>query len=321
MTATQSEAGRDPELDAMIRRVSNWGRWGPEDELGTINLITERKRVEAAGLVRTGRVFSLALPLDLDGPDPGPPRRIKASHMMLQTGADLRSDVQPEGVGGWGYADDMVSMALHSSTHWDSLAHIFYDYKMYNDRDCQLVDANGAHRNDIAKLSGHVVTRGVLADVPRLLGVDHLDLRHRVSADELEQAFDSQRTETRPGDVLLLRTGNMRRARLNGGWDDYVFSDEPGLGIETLPWLHEHGIAAVGVDNWCFEALPGGSSIWLPVHTVGIVHMGMILGENFVLEELAADCAEDGVYEFMFTGLPLPITGAVAGSVHPAAIK
>jgi kynurenine formamidase len=305
----------------MIRRVSNWGRWGDEDEIGTINLITDRKRVEAAAAVRKGRAFSLGLPLDLDGPDAGPPRRTKAHHTMLQTGSDLRSDVQPEGIGGWGYADDMISMALHNATHWDSLAHIFDDYRMYNDRPCELVGANGAERNDIAKLSGRVVTRGVLADIPRLLGVEHLPLHHRVSVDELERALELGGTEARSGDVLLLRTGNMRRARRNGGWDDYVFSDEPGLGIETLPWLHERGIAAVGVDNWGFEALPSLSPLWLPFHTVSIVHMGMILGENFVLEELADDCAADGVYEFLFTGLPLPITGAVAGTVHPAAIK
>jgi hypothetical protein len=228
VSATETTAGRDPELDAIIRRVSNWGRWGPEDEIGTINLISERKRVEAAHVVRTGRVFSLALPLDLDGPDSGPPRRLKAHHTMLQTGSDLRAGVQPEGIGGWGYADDMVSMALHNATHWDSLAHIFDDYKMYNDRDCELVGANGAERNDIAKLSGRVVTRGVLADIPRLLGVDHLPLQHRVTVAELERALELGRAEARSGDVLLLRTGNMRRARRNGGWDDYVFSDEPG---------------------------------------------------------------------------------------------
>jgi kynurenine formamidase len=316
-----AQATRDAELDAIIRRVSNWGRWGPDDELGTINLITDAKRVEAAGLVRKGRVFPLALPLDLDGPSPGPPQRLRTHHVMLQTGTDLRAGVQPGAVDGWGYADDMVMLALHNSTHWDSLAHAFYDFKMYNDRDCALVDANGAHRNDIAKLSGSVVTRGVLVDVARLHGVEWLPQDHRVSVADLQRALEVQRVDLRPGDVLVLRTGNMRRARRDGGWDDYVFADEPGLGLETLPWLHERDVAAVAVDNWGFEALPSGSEIWLPVHAAGIVHMGLILGENFALEELADDCAHDGVYEFMFTGMPLPITGAVAGAVHPAAIK
>ncbi|MGH2873905.1 MAG: cyclase family protein, partial [Solirubrobacteraceae bacterium] len=156
----------------------------------------------------------------------------------------------------------------------------------------------------------------------RLLGVQWLELDHRISVSEVERAFELARTEPLPGDILVMRTGNMHRARRDGGWQDYAGTDEPGFGIELLPWLHEHDVAAVAIDNWGFEALPSGhSTIWLPVHAVAIVHMGMLLGENFMLDELARDCARDGVYEFLLAGLPLPLTGAVAGPVHPVAIK
>jgi kynurenine formamidase len=213
-------------------------------------------------------------------------------------------------------------MGTHAATHWDGLSHIFYDYQMYNGRDCTLVGATGAARNGIEKLSRDLVGRGVLLDFPRLLGVDWLETGHRITVAEIERAFEAGQVEPMPGDILLMRTGNMRRARQNGGWEDYVGTDEPGFGIEVLQWLHGHDVAGVGIDNWGFEALPSGHpTIWLPVHAVAIVHMGLLLGENFSLEELAEDCASDGVHEFLFTGMPLPLTGAVAGPVHPAAVK
>jgi kynurenine formamidase len=313
----------DPQLDSLIRQVSNWDRWGPDDERGTVNLITPQRRRHAASLVRKGAVFSLAISFDLDGvPQLPVSRRINPQHWMLQTGTDLRAGCQAGAVDGWGYADDIFAMATHAATHWDGLSHIFYDYQMWGGRDCTLVGAGGAARNGIEKLSGEVVGRGVLLDFPRLLGVDWLEMDHRISVAEIEGAFEAGRVEPMAGDILLLRTGNMRRARRNGGWEDYVGTDEPGFGIEVLPWLHEHDIAGVAIDNWGFEALPAGHpSIWLPVHAVAVVHMGLLLGENFSLEELAEDCAADGVYEFLFTGLPLPLTGAVAGPVHPAAVK
>lgn len=313
----------DPQLDSMIRRVSNWGRWGSEDERGTVNLITPERRRDAASLVRRGAVFSLAIPFDLDGVPQLPiTRRVNPHLWMLQTGTDLRAGVQGGAVDGWGYADEIFAMGTHAATHWDSLAHAFYDYQMYNGRDCTMVSVNGAARNGIAKVSGDLVARGVLLDFPRVLGVEWLKLDHRISVSEIERAFEAGHVEPRPGDILLMRTGNMRRARRDGGWEDYAGTDEPGFGIEVLPWLHEHEIAGVAIDNWGFEALPSGHpTIWLPVHAVGIVHMGLLLGENFSLDELADDCAADGVYEFLFAGLPLPLTGAAAGPVHPAAVK
>lgn len=313
----------DAQLDELIRRVSNWGRWGAEDELGTVNLITDERRRHAASLVRRGTAFSLAIPFDLQGlPQLPETRRINPHLWMLQSGTDLRAGVQAGAVDGWGYADDMFAMATHAATHWDGLAHAFYDFKMYNDRDCTLVSSSGAARNGIANLADRLVGRGVLLDFPRAVGVDWLQLDHRISVSELERAFEFEGVEPLPGDILLVRTGNMHRARRNGGWEDYAGTDEPGFGIEVLPWLHEHDVAAVAIDNWAFEVLPSRhETIWLPVHAVAIVHMGLLLGENFMLDELAQDCARDGVYEFMLAGLPLPLTGAVAGPVHPVAIK
>jgi kynurenine formamidase len=308
-------------IDVMIRRVSNWGRWGPEDELGTVNFITPDRRREASRLVRRGDVISLAIPFDDQGPQPPHERRLNPRHIMLQTGTDLRAGVQRGSVGGWGYSDDMVIMALQAATQWDSLAHAFYDYKMYNDRDCTLVTSEGASKNSIAVLSDRVVSRGVLADVAKYLGVDSLPLDHEITTAELESCLESEHVDMRSGDVLLIRTGNLGRARREGDWKDFSFTDEPGLGLKALPWLHEHEIAAVATDTWAFEVIPSGTSILLPIHAVAIVHMGLLIGEIFELDALAKDCDRDGIYEFLFSAPPLPFTGAVGSPINPIVLK
>lgn len=311
----------DPAIEAMIKRVSNWGRWGPDDEFGTTNFLTPERRVEAAGLVRSGRTFSLAIPFDEDGPQPPSERRLNPRHVMLATGTDLRTGVQPNQVEGWGYSDDMVTMALQAATQWDSLAHAFYDYRMYNDRDCSLVSATGAARNSIAMLKDRIAGRGVLLDVAGYHGVEHLAMDHRITAEELDAVARSEAVTIRSGDILLIRTGNLGRARRAGGWRRFTFDDEPGIGLEALPWLHDHEIAAAAADTWAFEAIPSGASIWLPVHAVAIVHMGLTIGEIFDLDELASDCSQDGIYEFLFVAPPMPFTGAVGSPINPLAIK
>lgn len=311
----------DPLIEAMIGRVSNWGRWGPDDELGTINFLTAERRVDAAALARSGKVFSLAIPFDESGPQPPFERRLNPRHVMLATGTDLRAGVQPNQIEGWGYADDMITMALQAATQWDSLAHAFYDYKMYNGRDCTLVNAEGASKNSIFVLRDRILGRGVLLDVARFHGVAALPLDHRITRDELEAVSERQAVEIRSGDIVLIRTGNLGRARKAGGWDRFTFDDEPGITLDALPWFHEHEIAAAATDTWAFEALPSGTSIWLPVHAVAIVHMGLLIGEIFDLDELAADCAADGVYEFLFVAPPLPFTRAVGSPVNPLAVK
>jgi kynurenine formamidase len=310
----------DPIVDELIRNVSNWGRWGQEDELGTLNFLTPDVRARGAALVAEGRPVSLALPLGRDGLQPPGDVRLNPQHVMLQTGTDLRAGVQRNSIDGWGYADDMVTMALQAATHWDALAHAFYDYKMYNGRDCSLVDVNGASANAIGAVSPHLIGRAVLLDIPAMLGLEHLPLDYRILVEDIERCLDTQDVEVRSGDILLMRTGNLGRARAGGGWDQYSYTNEPGLGWQTVPWLHEHQIAAVATDTWAVEVLPSGASIMLPLHASAIVHMGLTLGENFVLDELAAECRRLRRYEVFLTAAALPFPTAVGSPIHPVAV-
>jgi kynurenine formamidase len=311
-------------IESSAHRLSNWGRWGVEDELGTVNFINPAKRVEAASLVHSGRVFSLAIPFDRFGPQPPFERRMNPHLAMLDTGTDLRAGRQADAPKGWGYADDMVTMALQCATQWDALSHVFYDFHMYNGRDCALVGVEGAAKNSIAVLSDQLVTRGVLLDVARLHGVDALPAGHEITAEDLERTLAAQRTTVTSGDVLLVRTGHLGRIRKSGSWQGFTHAAEPGIGLDALAWLHGREIAALASDTWAVEVIGHGTTpdaIALPVHAVAIVYMGLPLGEVFDLDVLAEDCERDGVYDFLFSAAPLPITGAVGSPINPIAVK
>lgn len=306
---------------ALGERLSNWGRWGPDDELGTLNFITPEKIQQAASLVRRGVTFSLAIPFDANGPQWGRKGRHNPLHLMIASGADAAAGAQDDLPGGFRYADDSITMPLQCATQWDGLSHVFYHDKMYNGYDIRLVSGLGAAKNSIDKLARYVVTRGVLVDIPRLKGVDWLERGTPVTASDLDAALDRQRVQVGTGDALLVRTGRMALAKQEG-WKDYAAGDAPGLGLDTAEWLRQREIAAVATDTWGVEVRPPQTvNCYSPFHMVAIRNMGLLLGEIFDLEELAADCARDGVYQFQFVSAPLPVTGAVGSPINPLAIK
>lgn len=306
----------------MIAKVSTWGRWGPDDEVGTLNFITPERRAMGAAVISSGKCFSLAIPLDSHGPWPPGDIRANPVHFMAASGADHVSGAQTDNGFVQGYADDFICMFLQAGTQWDSLAHIFHNGKMYNDRSAALVDSSGAKKNGIMAIKSLVSGRGVLLDLPRALGLEWLEPGHVVSCAEIEATITAQHTQINPGDVVLFYTGHMRHVRSGGGWRGYIGGHEPGPGIDVLPWLLERQVAGVASDTWAFEAIPSQvDGCGMPIHQVGIVYMGLLVGEMFFLDDLATDCALDGQYDFFFCAPPLPITGAVGSPINPYAIK
>jgi kynurenine formamidase len=294
--------------------VRNWGRWGSSDERGTLNLITPEKVAAAARLIRRGAVFELGIPFDSKGPQVGDDR-VNPMRFMSETGAD---QVFP---GGFQYADDYVFMALQSASQWDALAHVFYDGHLYNGFSSDLVGVHGAARCSIDKIANGVVGRGVLLDVARSKGVEWLDAGTVITPDDLDAAARRQDVTIETGDILLIRTG-WWKMYLHTGDRRAFMETEPGLGIESARWLREHDVAAVCADNSAVEVMPEEhSSEILGVHMVLIRDMGLTLGELLDFEELAEDCASDGIYEFFFCGAPIKFTGAVGSPTNPLAIK
>jgi kynurenine formamidase len=303
------------------KRCSNWGKWGAEDELGTLNYLTPEMIVRASRLVKRGVSFSLAIPLDSSGPQINQPRRFNPIHRMILTGPDFTTGAFKR-PGGVGFADDMVIMALQCATQWDALSHCFLDGKLYNGYDANLVSSEGAKRNGIEKMARFIITRGVLLDIPRVKGVEWLEPGYAITTNDLDAAVRAHQVTVGRGDALLVRTGQMAMCRRRKSWGDYAGGDAPGLSFHTADWIHAHELAAIATDTWGMEVRPNElADSYQPLHQILIPHMGLLVGEIFDLDALAEDCARDRVYEFQFVAPPLPITGAVGTPVNPLAIK
>jgi kynurenine formamidase len=318
---TRADGVTVAEVEAMCDRVRNWGRWGEDDQLGTLNYIEQPDIVATMGLVRHGKVISCALPYDSDGPQTGTFGRVNPIHTMLWSGADAAVGAQNH-LAGLRYADDAVYMPLQSGTQWDGLAHVFYQGKMYNGYSQELVTSRGTSISGIEKMSEKIVGRGVLLDLPQLLGVPWLDPGYGIDGDELSRSAAAQGVEVRRGDIVLVRTGAIRMARDAGTWGAYAGGDAPGLALSAAEWLCQQQVAGVATDTWGMEVRPNETpDLFQPLHVVLIVSAGMLVGEIFDLEKLAEDCSADGVYEFLLVAAPLPFTGAVGSPLNPLAIK
>ena len=306
-------------------RNKNWGKWGPDDEWGTINYVGDEERKAAAGLVKRGEVFALGLNFDSEGPQNGLfGGRWNPIHTMLATGTDAVQGKQkvPGKKYPSQYADDSISLPLQCGTQWDALGHVFNNDKMWNGYDATLVGSNGAEKNAIHKMRNKMVGRGVLLDIARWAGVDSLDDGTAIDAEDLDACAKAQGVEIKRGDFVIYRTGHMERCLKNGEWGGYAGGEAPGVSFHTCDWMHDMEIAAICADTWGCEVIPNETDdVFQPWHWIVIPQIGITMGEIFYLKDLANDCANDGVYEFMFVAPPLPITRGVGSPINPQAIK
>jgi kynurenine formamidase len=307
-------------IHEMALKVRNWGKWGPNDEIGTLNYATPEKVAAAAKLVKRGQAFPLAINLGMDGPQTGNRGRNNPVLLMRHSGADAYSGLRDHsGIRG---ADDWLITPLQAGTHWDSLAHIFYIDRMWNGYDCREVYSWGAKKCGIEKTGAKATGRGVLLDIPRWKGVDALPDGTPITPDDLDACAEAQKVKIGTGDFLIVRTGQMEAYNKRGSWGSYAGGDAPGLSFETAEWLHKKEVAAVATDTWGCEVRPNDSpGIYQPWHWVVIPNMGLTMGEIFNLKALAEDCANDRIYEFMFVAPSIPVAGAVGAPVQPVAIK
>ncbi len=298
-------------LDAMYEALKNWRRWGPDDERGTLNHLTPDCRTAAAALVQAGETVSLAFNL---GTEASPENPHPAHHHMLASG-DARDS---NGIPGYEAARDYVGLDVHGlyTTHVDALSHMFVRGEMYGGRPASEVRSDGARSNTIMSMADGVVGRGVLLDIPHLLGIDFLDTGEVVTAAELDAAEANEGLTVGRGDVLLVRWGRARRRAARSGFDGFS-----GLHPECLPWLHEREVAVLGSDG-ISDPMPFiGTPEWpFPVHQIGITGMGLHLIDNMALDALADRCAALGRWEFLFTMAPLRIERGTGCPVNPVAV-
>jgi len=307
----------DADLTALAARVSNWGRWGDDDQRGTLNLIDDAAIYRGLESARRGAVFSLAIPFDEAGPQLG---NIPGRDNPTLT----RSAVNQAWSGSTSHAtwnDDSLRVGTQAATHWDTLAHCGYDGLLYNGVSNTVVTAeDGATRLGVEHL-GPVVSRGIVLDVVRALGHDtHLPAVYEITGADLDAALVRTGLTVEPGDVVLVRTGQMAVWRNDS---KYPFSQRsPGLGLDTVGWFHDHPVGAVAVDNLTFEPIDFEDTDYhFPVQKILLRDMGLMLGQLWDLDALAADCDAHGAYAALLIANPLPLTHGIGGPVAPVAIK
>jgi len=311
---------RAPDFDMLAEKLRNWGRWGDDDQRGTLNHIGPEALVRAASELREGKAIRLGLNFDKDGPQLNTKRfnpRLYVTELFGGPGED-KSEMF--------FTDDVIHMPLQAATQWDALGHVHYDGHLYNG--CKVHDTlsvnEGAKRLGVEHLaSPGIVSRGILLDIARMKNVDMLPFDYMITPDDLREACQRQQVSPVSGDVVLVRTGHMRRfTKLN---DRSLFSQfpHPGLSHQCTEWLYDCGAAAVAADNIAVEYLTREmlQDGYMPFHMIALRDMGMPLGEIFDLEALSEDCLADGRYTFMLVAPALPVTGAFGSPINPLALK
>lgn len=305
---------------------TNWGKWGPKDQLGTLNYITRQKIREASKLIKKGEVFNLGINLKRKMPCwTGRNYQHYMSYILPSLSAE----------GGVGFTNDVIVMDQQYSTQWDGFPHCLWDGKMYNGHPVSKITAlNGTAELSIHQWSDKIVSRGVLLDIAKLKNVSNLAKGYIITPADLDAACKAQNVKVTVGDIVCVRTGwlnvMLKWTLPLRGKEPYQLG-EPGIGLQACKWLKDKKVAAIACDNLGVEAIPFDPEDvkkvndkgfkGFPVHVELLVHQGMPLGEIWDFEELAKSCAADGIYEFMLVAPPLRIVGGVGTPLSPLAIK
>jgi kynurenine formamidase len=299
------------EFRALFRAVSNWGRWGEDDELGTLNELSADRIVAAARLVGSGDAVTLSHPWDtekrIDNPHPAD------HHMTLLPGVDI-------GSGTLRFAKDYVGVDYHNDTHThiDALCHVALDGAFYNGKPSDALTRTAAGVNTIEAVKDGLIGRGVLLDVPRLRGIPWLEPGEHVFREDLEAAEREQGVTVERGDILLVRTGHARRLRELGPWD--TANAKAGLHPTTCLFLAERRIAALGSDGNGDTAPSTTEGIDFPIHALTLNAMGLQLLDYLQFEDLVPACERAARWEFLFVAAPLRIVGGTGSPINPIAI-
>lgn len=289
------------DIDRMMTELSNWGRWGKDDQLGAINLITPAKRKQAAALVREGVSVSLAHDVE------------------KERAADVSSPFQHTMTFPLPFSMDAYSVNYHgyAHTHLDALCHMFYQGKMYNGFLQEEVTQKGAGRLSILNLKQGVFTRGILMDIARLKGLPYLEPGTAIYAEDLEAWEKKAGVKVSSGDVIFIRTGRWARRAAVGPWD--VGKHSAGLHASCARWLKQRGVAILGSDA-ASDVLPSQvEGIGLPIHQLVLVALGVNIFDNCDLEAISEATAKRNRWEFLLTAAPLAVPGGTGSPLNPIA--
>jgi kynurenine formamidase len=312
-----SQIPTERDVVKMLETLSNWGRWGADDQLGTMNFITPKERLRAASLVRDGVSVSCSRPIgtEITADTSFQPLRFMVDSGEGRDTAPAARQLERRG------AAEFIGMVFHgyTITHVDTPAHYFWNGRLYNGRSCNLITSReGALVEAVDLLRDGVVSRGVLLDIAALRG-RWLEAGEGVMPEDLDAAEKAANVRVEPGDILLLRTGYYGRRRAHG--PRHPLKDgSPAAHVACMPWFRERGIAMLGTDTHNDISPAPYPGIGNAVHVVGLVALGLWLIDNANLEELAQACAARGRWEFMLTVAPLVLQNVTGSPVNPIAL-
>ena len=304
----------------------NWGRFGPNDEIGGLNFLTSAEVLRGIRAVKQGKVFTLGVPVARPGGDPLYPSRSQPIRTMaMDKGFYISGKAQPF-PGGMEYADDVITMYLQGTTQYDALGHVWHGDTIYNGYDAKTT-MGGLQKCSIQPIAEHgVVGRGVLIDAARFKGKESLDAGERITLDDMLAAAKKQNSPIEKHDIIIIHTGWLKRfydKGMEGIFPKGAFN-EPGLGysLELAKWFHEMEIPSVGSDTIATEQTHHEESgTMIPLHMALLHYQGVIFNEIDWTHDLAEDCAKDGQYTFLFVGSPLKVVGGAGSPVNPIVIK
>ncbi len=299
------------EFAALFRSLTNWGRWGADDERGALHHLTPKAVAAAVLLVREGTTVTLSLPVNthLAADNPMP-----ADHHMTELGQDAAVTDPVH------FIKDYVGVDYHNDghTHIDALCHIGYEGSLYNDRPEDSATPQGAAVNTIEVLKDGLVGRGVLLDIPRLRDISWLEPGEHVFREDLEAAEREQGVTVGKGDILLVRTGHARRLAELGPWNTAEL--KAGLHPTAMEFVSERSVAVLGSDGNSDTAPSSTQGVDFPIHVLAIAAMGLHLLDYLQFEDLRAGCEGTGCWEFLFACAPLRIIGGTGSPLNPIAI-
>ncbi len=310
LTATSAEPKPEAisvqQFDRWFDELSNWGRWGQEDELGTLNLISPAVRLSAASLVKQGVAISLGLDLNKDKSDHN-------THPFVH-----KSSVHS--FGAYDVVSDKYSVEYHGAAHAhiDALSHMAYKGRSYNGFTADLTRPEGAGKLGIQNIQDGIFSRGLLVDMPWLRGVDYLQRGEPITVPDLEAWEEKTGISVRQGDVLLVRTGRWVHDRKHGAI--HLALGAAGLHASVVKWLKQRDVAVLGSDGGN-DVIPSGvEGLQAPVHLLALVSLGMPLFDNLDLDALASEASKQGRWEFLFVVAPLRADGGTGAPVNPIAV-
>lgn len=304
-------------FEELAVEVSSWGRWGPLDERGALNLLDLDGTLGIEW--SDGAVMPLGLPVDAAGPRTlGNQRRVWPTLSLLAHDTRYLDDPDDSA-----WSEDVLTTGLQAGTHWDALAHVSWRGQIYNGHGVDTITAeHGATKCGIDKV-GPLVTTAVLIDLAATAGVTFLENGTLITPGDLDAACRKAQVDVRPGDVVLVRTGAMSRWLAGPGAEKKAYvSGSPGFSIECAPWFAQRGVAALATDTQNPDAFPSAeeTGLLMPFGVLALQRMGMLLGQNFVLDDLAAACTARGRHRFVLSATPLPVTGGLGSPVQPVAL-